>query len=66
MCEDVLEEPRRFRIHSDSSLARRMGIKEALGVFFPDFGLFIIVSEERGTDEYTGMPEDNDVEWIDR
>jgi hypothetical protein len=40
-----------------------LGIKDTYGVFFPDFGTFIIMSEERGIDEFDGCPED--VEWLD-
>lgn len=55
--------PRRFRILSSSSIMTELGIKDTYGVFFPDFGTFIIMSEERGIDEFDGCPED--VEWLD-
>ena len=37
--------------------------KSYYGVFFPDVGIYIIQSEERGIDQFTGCPEN--VEWLD-
>jgi hypothetical protein len=68
----MLKDPRRFRIPENSKLLTylRLNIKEGVGVFFPDFGTYLVISEERGLDtlkieDFTGMPEDEEVEWID-
>jgi hypothetical protein len=57
--------PRRFKVLAASSLGQRLGVKDCFGVFWPDFGCYTVMSEERGPDEFEGMPEDTDVEWID-
>ncbi len=57
--------PRRFKLPETSRIAKELQVKECYGVFLPNFGVYVIFSEERGTDEYTGCPEDIDVEWID-
>lgn len=57
--------PKRFRITKDSPIAKQLKINECYGLYSPDFGTYIIISEERGIDDFTGMPEDSCVEWID-
>lgn len=53
--------PRRFKV--SQAIMLELGIKDTYGVFFPDFGTYVIVSEERGIDDFTGCPEN--VEWLD-
>ena len=55
--------PRRFKILSSHPIMVDLGLRDTYGVYFPDFGTYIIVSEERGIDDLTGCPED--VEWLD-
>ena len=57
--------PRRFRIKSSNPILVKKGIEigDTYGIFFPSFGTYIIVSQERGVDDFTGYPED--VEWLD-
>jgi hypothetical protein len=57
--------PRRFKVLATSTLGQRLGVKDCYGVFWPYFGCYIVMSEERGPDEFEGCPEDDDVEWID-
>ena len=55
--------PKRFIIRAFHPIMKTLGIKDTYGIFFPDFGTYIIMSEERGIDEFSGCPED--VEWLD-
>lgn len=55
--------PRRFKILSSHPIMTQLGLRDTYGVFFPAFGTYVIVSEERGIDDLTGCPED--VEWLD-
>jgi hypothetical protein len=57
--------PRRFMARASSLIMKQIGLDhDCYGVFFPETGTFIIESEERGIDDFTGMPPE-DVEWID-
>ena len=56
--------PRRFIIRPTAFEMKELGLEhDCYGVFFPDFGTYIIASEERGIDDFTGCPED--IEWLD-
>lgn len=56
--------PRRFIIRAGHPLLKELGLEEdKFGLFFPDFGEHMILSSERGYDDFTGCPED--IEWID-
>jgi hypothetical protein len=56
--------PRRFIIRADSPEIKDLQFRDdKYGVFMPDGGYYIIISEERGIDEFLGCPED--VKWID-
>lgn len=57
--------PRRFKVKSDSRLAKELGVHGCYGVYCPDFGTYTIFSESRGNDDCTGCPEDSEVEWLD-
>ena len=53
-------------INSDIPRRFKLVQKEIYGVFFPSFGEYIIISEERGIEEFTGCPEEKDVVWLDK
>lgn len=61
---DMNDVPKRFIIRASHPIMKALGLdNDKFGIFFPDIGEYIIVSEERGYDEFQCCPED--VEWLD-